>query len=116
MVVRSITSTHCSNPKFSAKDMGTLGFEDWERTKNIQLLNQVFRVPDRSDWTVDGLELDLRHAPLIMTESGCNANTKTVSTPPKKLQDKLVLNGRKRSILKREDATKYRSACRKLSY
>ena len=72
--------------------------------------------PDRSDWTVDGLELDLRHAPLIMTESGCNANTKTVSTPPKKLQDKLVLNGRKRSILKREDATKYRSACRKLSY
>ena len=24
---------------------------------------------------------DLRHAPLIISESGCNAHTKTVSTP-----------------------------------
>ena len=51
-----------------------------------------------------------------MNESGCNANTKTVSTPRDKLQDKLFLNGRKSPILKGEDATGYRSACMRLSY
>ena len=44
------------------------------------------------------MELDLRHAPLIINESGCNANTMTVSTPREKLQDKLVSDGRKSPI------------------
>ena len=70
---------------------------------------------ERSNWTVLG-EPDLRHEPLIISESGCNANTKTVSTSREKLQDKLVLDGRKSLILKREDATRYRSACMRLSY
>ena len=52
----------------------------------------------------------------MMNESGCNANTKTVSTPREKLQDKLFLNGRRSPILKGEDATRYRSAFMRLSY
>ena len=60
--------------------------------------------------------LTLRHAPLIISESGCNENTKTVSTPQKKVQDKLVLDGKRSPILKKEDATRYRSACMRLSY
>ena len=62
------------------------------------------------------VEPDLRHAPLIINESGCNTNTKAVSTPREKLQDKLVLDGRKSPILKREDTTRYRSVCMRLSY
>ena len=58
----------------------------------------------------------MRHGPLIIIESGCNANTKTVSTPREKLQDTSVLDGRKSTILKGEDATRCRSACVRLSY
>ena len=47
------------------------------------------------------IEPDMKHAPLIVSESGCNTNTKTVSTPRQKLQDKLVLDGRRSPILKR---------------
>ena len=64
--------------------------------KSLLLLNRVFRVGTGG------------------TGSGCNANTKTVSTPREKLHDKLVLDGRKSPILKREDATRYRSACMRL--
>ena len=39
------------------------------------------------------------------------ANTKAVSTPREKLQDKLVLDGRRSPILNRNDPTRYRSAC-----
>ena len=39
------------------------------------------------------VEPDLRHTPLIISESGCNTNTTAVSTPREKLQDKLVLDG-----------------------
>ena len=60
--------------------------------------------------------LTLRNAPLIISESGCNENTKTMNTPREKLQDKLVLDGRRSPILKKEDATRYRSACMRLSY
>ena len=59
------------------------------------------------------IEPDLRHSPLI-NESGCN--TKAVNTPREKLQDKLVLDGRLSPILKRDEATRYRSACMRLSY
>ena len=62
------------------------------------------------------IEPDLRHAPLIISESGCNTNTKAVSTPQEKLQDKLVLDGRRSPILKKDAATRYRSACVRLSY
>ena len=51
-----------------------------------------------------------------MKESGCNANTKTVSTPREKLKDKLVLDGRRSPILKGDEATRYRPACMRLSY
>ena len=40
----------------------------------------------------------------------------TVSTAREKLQDKLVLDGRRSPILKGEDATRQRSACIRLSY
>ena len=91
---------------YTTKDMGTLGFEESD-VKSLLLLNPVFRVgTDQTGQYLDN-ELDLRHAPPIISESGCNANTKTVSTP----RDMLVLYGRKRPILKREDATRYRFAC-----
>ena len=66
--------------KYTAKDMGTLGFEDSD-VKSLLLLNRVFRVG--VDQTGQYLDIvpDLRHAPLIISESGCNANTKTVRTP-----------------------------------
>ena len=74
--------------KYTAKDMGTLGFEDSD-VKSLLLLNRVFRVGvDQTGQYLD-IELDLRHAPPIISESGCNTNTKAVSTPREKLQDKL---------------------------
>ena len=39
-----------------------------------------------------------------------------MSTPREKLQDKLVLYGRGSPILKKDEATRYRSACVRLSY
>ena len=62
------------------------------------------------------IEPDLRHAPLNISESGCNTNTEAVNTPREKLQDKLVLDGRRCPILNRNEATRYRSACMRLSY
>ena len=79
-------------------------------------MNRVFRVGvDQTGQYLD-IELDLRHAPLIISESGCNTNTEAVSTPREKLQDKLVLEGRRSPILKKDEATRYRSACMRLSY
>ena len=48
------------------------------------------------------IEPDLRHAPLNISESGCNANKKSVNTPRVKLQDKVVLDGRESQILKND--------------
>ena len=80
--------------------------------KSLLLLNRVFRVgTDQTGQYLD-IEPDLRHAPLIII----NANTKTESTPRDKLQDKQVLDGRRSPIINREDATRYRSACMRLSY
>ena len=82
--------------------------------KSLLLLNRVFRVgTDQTGQSLD-IEHDLRHAPLIISESGCSANTKTVSTARENLQDRLVLDGRRSPILNREDATRYRSACMRL--
>ena len=79
-------------------------------------MNNVFRVgTDQTGLYLD-IEPDLRHAPLIISESGCSTNTKAVSTPREKLEDKLVLDGRRSPILKRNDATRYSSACMRLSY
>ena len=80
------------------------------------LLNSVFRVWINRIGQYLDIEFDLIHAPLIISESGCNVNTKTVSTQRKKLQDKLVLVARKSFILRREDATRHRSACMRLSH
>ena len=100
--------------KYTAKDVGTLRFGDSAVT-SIPLLSRVFRV--WTDQTGQYLDMapDLRHAPPI-SESGCNATTTTVSTPREKLQDKLELDGRRSPILNGEDATRYRSACMRLSY
>ena len=69
--------------KYTAKDMGTLRFEDSNVT-SIMLLNRVFGVGvDQTGQYLD-IEPYLRHAPLIINESGCNANTKTVITPREK--------------------------------
>ena len=76
--------------KFTAKDTGTLGFEDLD-VKSLLLLNRVLRVGVDQTGQYPDIEPDLRHAPPIISESGCNTNTKTVSTPREKLQDKLVL-------------------------
>ena len=84
--------------------------------KSLLVLNRVFGVRTGQTGQYLDIELDLRNAPLIINESGCNANTKTVSTPREKLLDKLVLDCRTSPILKREDATRYRSACMRLSY
>ena len=62
--------------KYTAKDMGTLGFEDSD-VKSLLLLNRVFRVGvDQTGQYLD-IEPDLRHAPLIINESGCNTDTKS---------------------------------------
>ena len=66
--------------KYTAKDMGTLGFEDSD-VKSLLLLNRAFRVGvDQTGQYLD-IELDLRHAPLIINESGYNTKTQKVSTP-----------------------------------
>ena len=60
--------------KYIAEDMGTHGFEDSD-VKSLLLLNRVFRVGQTGQYL--DIEPDLRHAPLIISESGCNANTKS---------------------------------------
>ena len=78
--------------------------------KIILLLNRVFRVgTDQTGQYLD-IEPDLRHAPLIISESRCKANTK------KKRVHKLVLDGSRSPTLNREDAKTYRPACVRLSY
>ena len=101
--------------KYTAKDLGTLGFEDSD-VQRLLLLERVFRVGvDQTGQYLD-IEPDFRHPPLIISESGCNTNSKVVSTPREKLQDKLVLDGRRSPILKKDEATQYRSLCMRLSY
>ena len=101
--------------KNTAKEMGTLGLEDSD-VPTLLLLNRVFRVGVDQTEQYLGVELDSRHAPLIISELRCNTNTKAVSTPREKLQDKLVSDGRRSPILKKDEATRYRSACMRLSY
>ena len=115
MTMDSNRSTVFLESKYRAKDIGTLGFEDSD-AKSFLLLNRVSRVGvDQTGQYLD-IELDLRHAPLIINESRCNTNTKAVSTPREQLQDKQVLDGRRSPILKKDEATRYRSACMRLSY
>ena len=94
--------------KCTAKDVGTLGFEDSDVKSLLVGTDQIGQYLN--------IEPDLRHEPLIINESGCNTNTKAVSTPREKLQDKLVLEGRRSPILNRVDSTRYRSACMRLSH
>ena len=62
--------------KYTAKDMETPGFGDSD-VKSLLLLSRVFRVGvDHTGQYLD-IELDSRHAPLIISESGCNTNTKS---------------------------------------
>ena len=92
-----------------------MGFDEPD-VKNLPLLSRVFGVgTDQTGQYMDS-EPALRHAPLIINESGSNANTKTTSTKREKPQDKLVFDGKKSPMSKREDATRYSSACVRLSY
>ena len=95
--------------------MGTLGFEESD-VNSLLLLSRAFGVGADQTGQLTDIESDLRHAPLIIHGSGCNANTKTVNTPREKLQDKLALDRIKGLVLKREDATVFKSACIRLSY
>ena len=101
--------------KYTAKDMGTLGFHDPD-VKSFLLLNRVFRVGGDQIGQYLDIELDLRHAPLIISESGCDTTSEAVSQPREEVQDKLVLEGRRSPILNRDDATRYKSACMRLSH
>ena len=58
---------------------------------------------DQTEQFLD-IELNLKHAPHMINESVCNANTKAVSTPREKLQEKFVFDGRNSPILKKHDA------------
>ena len=80
------------------------------------MLNRVFRVGVDQTGQYFDIELDMRHAPLIISQSGCSTNTRAVRTPREKLQDKLVLDGRRSPILKKDEATRYRFACMRLSH
>ena len=68
-------------PKHTAKDMRTLGFADSD-VKSLLLLNCVLRVGTAQIGQYLDIEPDLRHAPLIISESGCNANTGDFHTWP----------------------------------
>ena len=74
--------------KYAAKDKGTPGFEESD-VKSLLLLNRVLRVGTDQTGPYLNIQPDLRHAPLIINESRCNANTKTVRTPREKLPEKL---------------------------
>ena len=58
--------------KYTAKDIGNTWIRRFRREKPSVLLNRVFRVGvDQTGQYLD-IELDLRHAPLIISGSGCN--------------------------------------------
>ena len=98
-------------PQIHSKRHGNTWIRRFRREKPSVVESCVLELgTDQTGQYLD-IEPDLRHAPLIISESGCNANTKTVSTPREKLQDKLVLDGRRSPILNGEDATRYRTAC-----
>ena len=100
---------------YTAKDKGTLRFKDSD-VKRLLLLGLVFRGGTDQIGQYLDIEPDLRHAPLIINEQGFNANTKTVSTPRGKLQEKLVLDGRKSRILSNAETTRYKWASVRLSF
>ena len=57
--------------KYTAKDMGTPGFEGSD-VKSLLLLNRVFSVGVDQNGQYLDFEADLRHAPHIISESGCH--------------------------------------------
>ena len=97
--------------------MSTLGFEDSD-VKSCLLLNCVFRVGKDQTGQCSDIEPDLRHAPLIINESGGNANTKTMSEYTSRETTGQFVVGRKKESDSEEieDATRYRSPCMRLSY
>ena len=72
------------------------------RREKLSVLNGVFGVGvDQTGQHLD-IEPDLIHAPLIISESECNSNTETKSTPLEKLQDKLC-GGRNNGQMTHQD-------------
>ena len=103
--------------KYTAKDTSTLGFADSD-VKSFLLLNCVFRVGKDQTGQYSDIEPDLRHAPLIINESGGNANTKTVSEYTSRETTRQVGVRRKKESDSAEikDATRYRSPCMRHSF
>ena len=113
MMVDSKHIDSVSKSKYTAKDMGTLRIDDSD-VKKLLLLKREFRVGvDQIGQYLD-IELDLRHAPLNIIESGCDTNTNAVSQPREKMKDRLVLEGRRSPILNRDDATRDKFVCMRL--
>ena len=106
MTLRVCQTNSLLKSEYTAKGMGTLGFQDSD-AKRLLLLNRVFRVGTDQSGQFLKIEPDLRHSPFIRKESGCTVE---------KLQDKLVSVGRNCPILKEEDATRCRSACLRLFF
>jgi ribonuclease HI len=101
--------------RYPVKVMGTLGFDESD-DDHLQLLNRILRRgrDDRGEF-ID-LEPDPRHAKLITSEVGFNEKSKAVTTPREKMKDELVVQGSKSKKLIGAEATRYRSACMRLSY
>ena len=60
--------------KYTAEAMGTLGFGDSD-VRRLLWLNRVFWVGSYKTGQYLDIEPDLRHAPIIINESGCNSVT-----------------------------------------
>ena len=79
--------------KYTAKDMGTLGFENsdvkafgcWIVYSELELIKLD------STWMLN-----------FISESRCNANTKAVSTPREKLQEKLMFRRKTKLMFRRK--------------
>ena len=109
--------------KYTAKDMGTLGFENSD-VKSLRLLDRVFRVGvDHTGQNLD-VEHDLRHVHSL------SVNRDAMRTPKRWAQHERnfrknwcldgrpnwCLDGRRSPILKKDEATRNRFAWKRHSY
>ena len=69
-VCQPMMATVFSNPNTQQKTWEHFGFRDSD-VKSLLLLNRVFRVGTDQTGKYLDIEPDLRHAPLIISESGC---------------------------------------------
>lgn len=71
--------------------MGTMTIAEYD-SESLLRSSRVLRVgPDQWSALLES-KPGLRHAPIIIEESGCTSNTKAVSSPRERLQDRVVLD------------------------